>query len=255
MNIALITLDSLRYDVAVSTHMPNLSKILNQTPETFWRLVYAQGTYTLPSHKAMLHHGNLPNNPYSREPLYNRKIQSFFKVNKEIEVDIKSLYPLPNESSNVVNGFKRLGYDTLGIGGVGWFNTTLPTTSFWKDYYFDKFFWDKSFHELDFNSMSNQIDLMEKEIDKNSSKPLFFFLNVASTHAPFMGKGRSRAGQSGCLSYVDTQIPRMLKALPKPCHVILTADHGECFSEDGIIGHAFYHPKVMEVPMTHFIYE
>ena len=49
-------------------------------------------------------------------------------------------------------------------------------------------------------------------------------------------------------------IPEILLELPKPVHVIMVADHGECFMEqDGVFGHAFVHPKILEVPFTHFI--
>jgi glucan phosphoethanolaminetransferase (alkaline phosphatase superfamily) len=33
---------------------------------------------------------------------------------------------------------------------------------------------------------------------------------------------------------------------------MVTADHGECFGEDGLWGHAIYHPKIMHVPLLIF---
>jgi arylsulfatase A-like enzyme len=34
--------------------------------------------------------------------------------------------------------------------------------------------------------------------------------------------------------------------------VVMCGDHGDCFGEEGLYGHGFYHPKVMQVPMAIF---
>ena len=36
--------------------------------------------------------------------------------------------------------------------------------------------------------------------------------------------------------------------------VVMCGDHGDCLGENGLWGHGFYHPKVMEVPMAIFNY-
>ena len=41
--------------------------------------------------------------------------------------------------------------------------------------------------------------------------------------------------------------------MPDNTLVILTADHGEAFGEDGFWGHGIYHEKVMNVPMSCFM--
>jgi hypothetical protein len=48
-------------------------------------------------------------------------------------------------------------------------------------------------------------------------------------------------------------MPEILLELPKPVHVFILADHGECFGEEGLWGHSFYHSKIIEVPFTNFI--
>lgn len=45
-------------------------------------------------------------------------------------------------------------------------------------------------------------------------------------------------------------MPDILLEFPRPLHVLMVGDHGETFGEDGLYGHGFYHPKVMEVPFT-----
>ena len=252
MNIAIITLDSLRYDTAMLAKTPNFDRIFDRLNISDWQKVGSHGTYTLPSHIALFQAGHLPcnNNPEIEGP-YNKDKMRLFKTglywNKPIEV----LYPTPPEC-NVVKGFSKMGYRTIGIGGVHWFNINYPTSSFWGEMFFDEFYWDESMGERDCSAFENQIILTEKLLS-NHSGDLFYFVNVPSTHVPFMNFGDSIEGQAKCLEYVDSHINTLLDLLPKPCHVVIFSDHGECFGEDGLRGHSFYHPKVMEVPMVSFI--
>ena len=45
-------------------------------------------------------------------------------------------------------GFEKAGYRTIGIGGVGWFDTTIETSKFWATDYFQEFYWNHSFSAL-----------------------------------------------------------------------------------------------------------
>ena len=36
---------------------------------------------------------------------------------------------------------------------------------------------------------------------------------------------------------------------PDNGYIIIASDHGECFGEDGLWGHSFYHEKIMTVPI------
>jgi arylsulfatase A-like enzyme len=56
-----------------------------------------------------------------------------------------------------------------------------------------------------------------------------------------------------CLEYLDGVIGGVIDWLLTrrlPTIVCFCADHGDCFGEDGCYGHAFYHPKVMEIPLA-----
>jgi arylsulfatase A-like enzyme len=44
----------------------------------------------------------------------------------------------------------------------------------------------------------------------------------------------------------------LFDALPGDTVVVLTADHGDCFGEDGYWGHGVHHPLVYEVPLAIF---
>jgi arylsulfatase A-like enzyme len=57
------------------------------------------------------------------------------------------------------------------------------------------------------------------------------------------------AQQTRCVEYLDGLIGDLLAKCPRGTHVMVTADHGELFGEDGYFGHGpVMHPKVFEVP-------
>ena len=253
-NIALIVLDSLRYDVAqmalAGGETPNLERTLKEAGAGVWRKAYAQGTCTLPACISMLHAGFLPDDCASEEPIYNRRVQGAFRGNIHLHGDRNVLYSVSHATS-MVRGFAEDGYFTLGIGGVGWFDLRFKTAHLWHQY-FDLFHWDPVFHESNPASLEAQIDWLSPV---SIPEPTFIFWNIASTHRPDRVPDHKPTLdlQIGALAYVDYHLPAILSLLPKPCHVFLCADHGDCFGEDGQWGHGFYHPKVMEVPLVHFM--
>lgn len=257
MNVAIITLDSLRFDATQIANTPNIKNYFDRySNEKNWVKVNSHGTYTLPAHMSILHNGRLPGDPELNFPYdAGHGSMSVFRNSLPWIRNKPAVFTLP-DSQNIVKGFSKVGYRTVGIGGVGWFNTEVPTSAFWKDFYFDEFYWNSSFHEEDINSFENQLNLTDQILNNHpADQKLFMFLNISSTHAPYRHNGNSVEGQARCLEYVDQHIPRLLEKLPKPCYVVMCADHGECFGEDGYHGHAFYHPKVMEIPMNIFVME
>lgn len=247
MNLAIITLDSLRYDVAREADTPYLDSILSD-----WVKVYAHGTYTLPSHMALFHNGYLPNNNQPEIPgPYNADKERLFRVEfNHPGTNTPVLYPTHPQYSNIVKGLSAEGYRTVGVGGVGWFRVDMDTSCIWKSYYFDEFYHQGSFLPHHPNSFEDQIELCST-LELKSRQPLFFFLNVASTHSPYRNRDvHDIHSQYRALEYVDSHFMKLIDLLPRPLHLIIMADHGECFGEGGRWGHGFYHPKVMEVPMS-----
>ncbi len=61
---------------------------------------------------------------------------------------------------------------------------------------------------------------------------------------------KCRQRQIATVKYLDQVVfPRMWDLMPKDTWVIVTADHGELFGEDGYFGHGpILHDKVLEVP-------
>ncbi|MGB6698520.1 MAG: sulfatase-like hydrolase/transferase, partial [Methylocella sp.] len=99
-------------------------------------------------------------------------------------------------------------------------------------------------------------------------RPVFLFLNVGETHVPYFFKDapwdrgynpcvpfgsnndrdECRRRQIACIEYVDSQINDLLGLFTRNT-VVLCADHGDCWGEDGIWEHGISHPKVFEVPL------
>ena len=269
IHIGVITIDSLRYDVAMGAQLPNFKALFQEGGEDNWHLVGAHGTYTLPAHISMFTNGYFPNRNLPEVPgPYNDTKERIFRCTLEAHPSANILHPTDSSFPNIVKGFEGRGYTTVGIGGVGWFRPDRPASVIWGKDYFRHFHWGEAFLPMDDKSFENQLGVCgwilgrrgfhpKYSIFPYSGKgwpedvPLFFFLNVASTHHPYRNQGISPEGQMRSLEYVDHHLPRLIEMLPRPMDLVICADHGDCFGEDGFWGHAIYHPKVMEVPMVY----
>jgi membrane-anchored protein YejM (alkaline phosphatase superfamily) len=254
MNICIITIDSLRYDVAVTADMSNILQYVETKAGKCWQKCGAQGTNTLPAHVALFQGGQAP---YSldKNSKYYKDTFRLFRPQLHWNRNCKAWYNVP-ESDNIVKGFAALDYHTLGVGGVHWFSTDYQTSAFWEKWYFESYMWHQAFSENDKESFENQLWFLNQYQVKNFSE-LFLFVNIATTHIPFW---QGRAGWEGQLlaaKHVDKLFPQLVNLIAKPCHFIIMGDHGTCFAEedDGITGHGFVHESVMTVPMCDFILE
>ena len=243
MNICIITLDSLRYDTAIEANTPNIDSFGK------WTKAGAQGTYTLPAHMALFMNGKMPVTTDGRK---------FDKSKRWFWIDLPwdnglAEYQLPEGSPNIVKGFEALGHETIGIGGVrGWFNNEVATGAVWSNYFFESYMWLEEFSESSKNGFRVQISFLENYWEISESEKLFLFINVAATHTPYLG-GKGIEGQIESLEYIDRHFIRLIELLPKPCHVFMFSDHGDCIEKiDGIEGHGFAHPVVMTVPIMEF---
>ena len=249
-NFAIITLDALRYDVAMTARTPNLAQLaaVHGYNAKTWQAVWAQGTFTLPAHVAMFQGGFFPAcADNSLPPPYSRQQEVLFRYSFSTARKVHVL--LPETATSVCDGFKKLGYTTYGVGGVGWFDTRRASASIWP-HFFDVFTWQEAFQEQRPDAFEAQIALC-RTLQLAKKTPVLFFLNVPSTHWPYRGLGRTFDAQVQCLEYVDKHFEVLLAQLPRPLCLLICGDHGDCFGEDGLFGHGFYHPKVLEVPMLY----
>lgn len=250
----LITLDSCRWDVYRDANTPGIDSYCHL------RKAYSQGTYTFPSHQSIFS-GILPST-IEREEYYNRFSKSLFRISAR-KIANSAFLNFPGNEKNIIQGFNNLEYFTVGTGAMMWFKNESLTASF-KEFLFSGI------------NISQQSDYIIESI-KNNCGPYFIFMNVGETHEPYSYGGKieetykvrnlMREGidvgfleneyldQIKAVEYLDGKISSLIKALEilvDDLVVVICSDHGECFGEDGMYGHGFYHEKVMEVPLGIF---
>jgi hypothetical protein len=251
-SILFITVDSCRFDTFEAAHAPNLKSVgpLHKAQ--------APGSFTYSSHCAMFI-GFTPG-VEAAEPYANPHYARIFRI---AGAGGASEPWVRLSGRNVIDGFRRLGYLTVGTGAAGWFNPALMTSRPLVRP-FDKFFYPGDTYFL-----RQQVDFVMKEI-QNTSRPVFVFMNIGETHVPYWHEGapwdldegpcrsfqegndaeKCRDRQRACLEWVDVELAPVLDQF-KNSNAIICADHGDAWGEDGQWGHGFQHPKVIEVPLIY----
>jgi len=265
-NIVYVIMDSCRYDTVLAARTPNIDR-LGQV-----ELRYSYASWTSPSHYAMLmgmtHHKS-PAGVFASE-VYKEDFIKWRKRTGVKDLDFRSFVPelsLPHKLS-------QLGYRTVG-------KVSLPVLNQYTTF---------SAHFDDYKLMENHNDFagMIREMTFEAERPTFFFFNLGETHYPYMLSRDEapvlhgvhgvfkhlddavsdtddptdkffnreqletlRAQQIKACEYVDSLLAELYAKIPPQTHVIVTADHGELFGEDGYFGHGpIFHPKVFEVPFV-----
>jgi len=252
-NQIFITLDSLRWDVFSQLPPKSFLRRLGK-----WCKAFTQGTYTFPAHLSFFV-GKLPQ-AFNRLNFVDTAATRIGKSRgtqlwevSNPETKRSSLYKL--DGTTIISGFANCGYVTLGTGAVNWFNPKTPGGEFLTQF-FQKF---KFFGSLEY--AEQQVDWAIKET-QHLAHPFFLFINFGETHHPFVHRGccanRSHnpygnrreclERQLASLKFLDVQIQRLLTTL-KNFDLVICSDHGEVLGENGLWGHGFYHPKVMQIPL------
>ena len=252
-DLLFVTFDCLRYDVARSAleagRTPHLASVL---PPGGWEARETPGTFTLAAHQAFFH-GFLPTPP--GDGPHPRPLAVEFEG---------SLTVVPHThvfrgAANVVEGFRRLGYRTFCVGGVGFFNKRNPLGRVLPGYFEDSV-WDPSMGVTAPDSTARQVRAALDWLGRwTPAERVFLFVNVSATHPPHAhylpgATADSPETQAAALAYADGQLPPLFAALRArgPCYCFLMADHGEAFGEDGRRGHRIAHPAVTTVPYAEF---
>jgi len=260
-NFLVVTLDSCRYDVYAETPTPTFDRIATAVR------ALAPGNFTLPSHIALFM-GFTPGDPHDRRCLVNPAMGKFWKVGAiRTQRGMRNLITM--DCKNVVDGYNRAGYVTFGTGAVPWFDTlevsTAPLIGDFQDFYYPG----------DMFSLAKQLKFIHRKLDAvPQGVPFFGFINVGETHMPYWHEGADwsrdehpcrrfnldgtndaaacRARQAACLRYADSMLASLLDRIDlETTHVLVCADHGDCWGEDGLWGHGITHPKVLEVPLVY----
>lgn len=247
-DVALVTLDTLRHDVAVELaaagHTPELSRRFS------WEERHAPGNFTLSSHLAMLA-GFLPT-PAAPGP-HPRLFAAEFPGS-----ETTGPHTWRYDAPDLPTGLARAGYHTACIGGVGFFNQRTALGSVLPGM-FAEAHWTPEFGVTCPDSLDHQIDRAVEVIGRTERR-LFLLLNVSALHQPNHhylpgASGDTLETHAAALEYVDSRIGRLFAALRRPTFVIICSDHGTAYGEDGHTGHRLGHRVVWTVPYAEFVIE
>lgn len=246
VDVALITLDSLRFDVAARAHelgeTPNLSALL---PPGGWEARHTPGSFTYAAHQAFLA-GFLPTP--ARPGRHPRLFAAAFEGSRSTG---EGTFVFPQ--ATLPAALAALGYHTVCVGGVGFFNGRTALGSALPDL-FAEAHWSPALGVQHPDSARAQVQVAAGAVTRAPGR-VFLLLNVAATHTPthvyLPGARRdSPDSQRAALRSVDAALPPLLDALRARGRTLLIvcADHGTCFGDDGYWGHRLAHPAVWTVP-------
>lgn len=281
-NVLLIVLDSCRYDTAEKANIPFL-KSLGKL-----RRALTHADYTLPAHMALFE-GRLPTvEELPFWPLYTDSIRQLWRVSPQnfFETKPKSEIALSLTGDNIIEGYSKLGYFTMGVASLNYFVKDRPLNSFFK-FFLDYYNRDESLIDprpLEGFPLTHTTEIVS-EISKHEK--WFLFVNTKETHYPYdfgegypteliplMQKMKSHLNlrhdkepltaeesqtlhnmQISALEKIDKRLKSLVDNLPRnrPILVVVCADHGESFGEEFYnfprCGHIHPSEEVMQVPL------
>jgi hypothetical protein len=252
-DLVLITLDTLRYDVAQALwregRTPNLAALLG---ESGWEHRHTPGNFTLAAHQAFFS-GFMPT-PSAPGP-HPRLFAADFQ-GSETTTDNTWVFEQPT----LPEGLAAIGYHTICVGGVGFFNKRTAIGRVLPDLFAESH-WSPQLGVTDPASTAQQFELAARRLGELSpGERVFLFINVSAIHQPncHYVDGQQRDDlhtHAAALEYVDGVLPTLLDALWEraPTFGIVCADHGTAYGEDGYWGHRLNHPTVLDVPYAEFI--
>jgi hypothetical protein len=255
-DLLLVTLDTLRYDVAAELaaagRLPNLAKAL---PDGAWERRHTPGSFTFAAHAAFLA-GFLPTpaEPGPHPRLFAARFGGSTTTTARTWVF---------DAPNLPEGLARAGYHTVCVGGVGFFNgrdalgQVLPSM-------FAESHWDPELGVTSPVSFEAQVARAEQVVGElDPDRRLFLLVNVSALHQPNWFHLPGATAQDGddlrthaaALEYVDRHVGRLFRAMSsrRPCFAIVCSDHGTAYGEDGHTGHRVGHEVVWTVPYAHFV--
>ena len=269
-NFIIVILDSLRYDSWTAADPKTLSRL--GPVERRW----SYASWTAPSHYNLLM-GLLPHTSPSHVYASEYYKQDFIRYSERLGVtgmEFKKLLPsifLPTYLKH------ELGYRTHAMVSMPVLNRHTVI--------------NRDFDSYELMPTHNDMAAMVDKMTFDTSAPAFYLLNVGETHYPYalpdedpstwprisgvhgvfkhlddqpgpaaeaeqaffddarLAELRSR--QIRAVGYLDGVFARLFDRVPANTWIIVTADHGELFGEDGYFGHGpIAHDKVFEVPFV-----
>ncbi|MBN9519027.1 STM4013/SEN3800 family hydrolase [bacterium] len=252
-DVLLVTLDTLRYDVAAELYAagrtPHLAAVL---PAGGWERRHSPGSFTYAAHAAFFA-GFLPT-PAAPGP--HPRLFALRFPGSETTTDHTAVFDAPD----LVAGLRGAGYHTICVGGVGFFNNLTPLGRAFPGL-FDESHWAPDLGVTDPRSTENQVNLaLARVAAVDTGRRVFLFVNVSAVHQPnrFYLPGAaadSVASHAAALEYADPHLGRLFAGLRRrgPWLAVVCSDHGTAYGEDGYAGHRLAHPTVWDVPYAEFV--
>lgn len=252
-DVLFVTLDTLRYDVArdrlAAGATPNLAGVL---PGGRWEERHTPGSFTYAAHQAFFA-GFLPTP--ARPGRHPRLFALRFPGSETTAPETCVL-----DAPDIVTGLAGLGYHTVCIGGVGFFNRQNPLGGVLPGLFAESH-WHPGLGVTDPRSTENQAVLAERILaGLPRERRVFLFLNVSAIHQPnriFLPGATedTRESHAAALEYVDRHLPRVLRTMRRraPLLAVICSDHGTAYGEEGYAGHRLAHPVVWTVPYAEMI--
>lgn len=253
-DLLFITFDTLRYDVAVRAMAEGRTPFLASLLPNGWEKRHSPGSFTYAAHQAFFA-GFLPTP--ARPGRHPRLFAARFPGS-----ETTSEATLVFDSPDIVTGLAALGYHTLCIGGVSFFNPTFPLGRVLPGLFAESH-WSPEMGVTSPCSTELQVQLAcERLATLTDEQRVFVFLNLSALHQPncIFAPGATEdtpETQLVALAYVDSQLPPLFAAIQKraPVFAILCADHGTAYGEEGYTGHRLAHSVVWDVPYADLILE
>jgi hypothetical protein len=244
----MITFDALRFDVAQQAYNEGRTSYIASLIPAGWECRHSPGNFTFAAHAALFA-GFWPT-PATPDQ-YVRPFALKFPGSRTTDSTTMVL-----DGSSIVEGLRRLGFYTVCIGGVGFFNKLTPLGCVFPSL-FDESFWQPAFAVSEVHSTRAQVNMaVDLLSNRPKERPIFLFLNISATHPPTVGylRGAKRDSietQIAALHYVDRQLPALFEQIRRrgrDLKAFLMSDHGTLFGEDGYSGHRVGHSAVWNIP-------
>lgn len=279
-DVLLITLDSCRYDTAVRARTPNLDRLgqVHRAETT--------GTFTLPAHVAFFT-GLTPALTDDHHRLGPLEYDTLWRSTAARPSQRSTAVSFAGRV--LMDHYRRKGFRVIGAGGVTFFDPDEPANwlpgLFDEFRYFGRANRTASRTRVQNRDESLTLSHVGELRDVcTGSERFFLFANCPSTHVPYTTplsrlddrttdllerlyllhdskavepgafsadeKEALHRMQARALEWADRQLGRLFDELAhREPLVVVCADHGEEFGEDGRYGHGHPHPSVTTVPL------
>jgi hypothetical protein len=242
-DVALITLDTLRYDIAQLALKAGKTPVLGSYFSE-WEKRHSPGSFTWSAHQAFFA-GFLPTP--AKPGLHPRRFALSFPGSETTDKETVVF-----DAPTIVQGFADSGYRTICIGGTGFFNKQTALGSVMPGF-FQESYWSPELGVTQIDAPIKQVALACERI-ASAEKPAFLFLNISAIHQPnrmYLPGAPEDCKEThlAALQFVDRALSPLLALLKKRgAFCILCSDHGTAYGEDGFKGHRLGHPVVWTVP-------